>query len=201
MTASLYLITPIIASVADLPPLERAIRNGSIASAWLRIAPGDERTRLALAKEAVALFQNAGVAALVDAKDARFAVRCGADGVHLAYSPPIPDDALRLRPERILGFGGLTGRDAAMEAGELGDYVMFGEPSAASFPSSLDVTIELCAWWAALFETPCIGYAPDVASIPRIAATGAEFVALGPWIFDSEAAEAVSSAHAALRAA
>jgi thiamine-phosphate pyrophosphorylase len=48
--------------------------------------------------------------------------------------------------------------------------------------------IERCRWWAELFNVPCIGYAPGPEAVKPLAATGAEFVALGPWAFTDAAA-------------
>jgi thiamine-phosphate pyrophosphorylase len=186
MQPSLFLISPILENAAQLGGLDRAISSVPFASVWLRLALADDRRRLALAREGIAIVQQRQAAALVDADDPRFAARAGADGLHLRYSEPAFAEALRLRPDRIVGVGGLKQRDDAMSAGEAGaDYVMFGEPMPDGFTPPLAKTLERCRWWAEIFETPCIGYAADVEAAAAIAGTGAEFIALGPWFLEA----------------
>ena len=45
----------------------------------------------------------------------------------------------------------------AAEAGA--DYVMFGEPDAAGHRPSFEAIAERVAWWAEVFEPPCVGFA------------------------------------------
>ena len=71
-----------------------------------------------------------------------------------------------------------------MDIGEAGvDYVMFGEPRADGSLPPLPAVIERASWWAEIFQTPCVAYAPDAEAIEALVETGAEFVALGPWAF------------------
>jgi thiamine-phosphate pyrophosphorylase len=71
-----------------------------------------------------------------------------------------------------------------MDVGEAGvDYVMFGEPRADGSLPPLPAVVERAGWWAEIFETPCVAYAPDAESVPALVETGAEFVALGEWAF------------------
>ena len=71
-----------------------------------------------------------------------------------------------------------------MLAAEQGaDYVMFGEPDRDGRRPSFDAILERVAWWAEVFEVPCVGFAASAAEIEPIAKAGAEFVALGEWIF------------------
>jgi thiamine-phosphate pyrophosphorylase len=39
--------------------------------------------------------------------------------------------------------------------------------------------VERASWWAEIFETPCVAYAPSLDTVEALAATNAEFVALG----------------------
>ncbi len=202
MTPRLFLITPPIDSDAFLAPLENALGSAPFVSVWLRLAALDEKQRLSLAKLYVSAVQSRGVAALVDAADARFAARAGADGLHLSFDASSLSDAMSLRPERIVGVGGLKHRDDAMSAGEAGaDYVMFGEPSHDGYCPPIAAVAERCQWWSEIFETPCVGYAPDAASVAIIAGTGVEFVALGAWLFNSDPSNAAGAAARALRPA
>ena len=58
-----------------------------------------------------------------------------------------------------------------MTAAEQGaDYVMFGEPDAAGVRPAFAAIEERVAWWAELFEAPCVGYAAapeEVAPLAR----------------------------------
>jgi thiamine-phosphate pyrophosphorylase len=89
-----------------------------------------------------------------------------------------------------------------MEAAELGvDYVQFGERRASgSFPPLASV-IERVSWWAQIFETPCVGFAPDFDAIDDLAKTGAEFVACGETIWTHQAGPAAAVESALLRLA
>jgi len=84
-----------------------------------------------------------------------------------------------------------------MRAAEKGvDYVLFGESRPnGGFPPLASV-VERCAWWAGIFETPCVAFAPALDAVDELAATGAEFVALGEavWTASEGAARAVASA-------
>ena len=74
-----------------------------------------------------------------------------------------------------------------MDIGEAGvDYVMFGEPRPDGSMPPLPAVIERASWWAEIFETPCVAYAPDAEAIGPLVETGAEFVALGAWAFDDD---------------
>jgi thiamine-phosphate pyrophosphorylase len=190
MTPSLFLITPPLAA-DSAPLLQRVLDAAPFSSAWLRFATMDEREQLALAKQLVPLVQNRSAAALVDASDPRFASRCGADGLHVRYSESAVAAMSSVRPERILGFGGLKHRDDAMTAGENADYVMFGEPAADGYVPPLDTVIERCLWWTEVFETPCIAYAPALNAVAALVETRAEFIALGPWIFEGDPAQSL----------
>jgi thiamine-phosphate pyrophosphorylase len=44
---------------------------------------------------------------------------------------------------------------------------------------------ERVAWWAEVFETPCVAYAASLAEVGTLASAGADFVALGEWIWDA----------------
>jgi thiamine-phosphate pyrophosphorylase len=107
----------------------------------------------------------------------------------------------QLTPSRILGAGGLKSRHDAMDAGESGvDYVMFGEPRADGSLPAFSSVLDRAAWWAEIFQVPCVAYAPDAASVALLVDTGVEFVALGDWIFaeGTDTATAIAAAAAIL---
>jgi thiamine-phosphate pyrophosphorylase len=160
----------------------QALRGVDAAAVLLRLVDADERS-LINAIKAAAPVQDAGAALLVDGR-ADLVARGGGDGAHL-----IGLDALRvalpqLKPDRIAGAGGIESRHDAMVAGEAGaDYVMFGEPDADGTRPGLAAVVDWVAWWAELFEIPCVAYAGGLDEIEPLAAAGADFIALGAALF------------------
>jgi thiamine-phosphate pyrophosphorylase len=54
---------------------------------------------------------------------------------------------------------------------------------------------ERLSWWAEVFEAPCVGYAGSPDEIAALVTAGADFVALGDWIWQAtEVALAVAEA-------
>ena len=79
-----------------------------------------------------------------------------------------------------------------MEAGEAGiDYLMFGGLYPDGVAPEAETVRARAAWWAEIFETPCIAVATAADEIAPLAATGAEFVGLesGLWLPDPGAVE------------
>jgi thiamine-phosphate pyrophosphorylase len=196
----LYLITPKIADAeAFAPALKAALGAGDVACVLLRFAPPDEGSRKKIVKALAPLAQDAGAALLVP-DDPVLAARAGADGVHIdGFGDSFAAALDGLKPERIVGVGRLANRDEAMAAGESdADYLMFGdlEPGGESAAD----TLERASWWAEVFNVPCVAVAHEPAEVEALAATGAEFVALGPKFFDdpSGPAAAVAQAQAVL---
>ena len=182
----LMLVTPPVADAEAMAfRLMQAMAGGDIAAVLLRLTPGDDRSRIERVKRLAGPVQANNVALVVE-DNALVATRGGADGVHLTGGPAAVAEARSsLKSERIIGIGGLRARHDAMDAGEAGvDYVMFGEPRPDGSLPPLAAVVERAGWWAEIFETPCVAYAPDAESIPALVETGAEFVALGAWAFD-----------------
>jgi thiamine-phosphate pyrophosphorylase len=182
-------------SVADLdafaPRFAEALGAGDVASALVRIAPAAEGDAKRILQRLVELAAARDVATLVE-NDARLAARVGADGAHVAgVGAELTEALASLHPERIVGVGGLRSRDDAMSAGEAGaDYVMFGEPRRDGYTPPLAETVERTAWWAEIFETPCVAFAGALDAVAPLTAAGADFVALGDaiWLAPSAAA-------------
>lgn len=207
----LMLVTPPVEDADAMAfRLMQAMAGGDIAAILLRLTPGDDRSRIERVKRLAGPVQGNNVALIVE-DSALVASRGGADGVHLTGGPAaIAEARSSLKTERIIGAGGLRARHDAMDVGEAGvDYVMFGEPRPDGSMPPLPAVIERAGWWAEIFETPCVAYAPDAEAIEPLVETGAEFVALGAWAFAEgqdiralvEAANAVMSACAARKAA
>ena len=60
---------------------------------------------------------------------------------------------------------------------------MFGEPRRDGYTPPLAETIERTAWWAEIFETPCVAFAGALDAVAPLTAAGADFIALGDAIW------------------
>ena len=58
--------------------------------------------------------------------------------------------------------------------------------------------VERVAWWAEIFNVPCVGYAHDLASIGDLVRAGADFIALGDAVF-ADPRRAAAALHDAAR--
>jgi thiamine-phosphate pyrophosphorylase len=133
---------------------------------------------------------------------AEIAARAGADGAHLSGIEALTAALPALKPDRIAGAGRLRSRHEAMLAGEANvDYVMFGEPDARGNRPAFDTIQERLVWWSELFQAPCVGYAANLDEVGPLAQAGADFVALGDWIWTQTRETAVAVAEAAGRLA
>jgi thiamine-phosphate pyrophosphorylase len=209
----LYLLTPLLADpAAFVAALERALPAADIAAVLLRLADADERTLINRIKSVAGLVQRRDIALLVEGRP-ELVARAGADGAHLTGIEALRAALPALKPDRIAGAGGLRSRHDAMLAGETeADYVMFGGPEwrggsrggehrGGENPPFAAIE-ERVAWWAELFQPPCIGYAATADQIRPLAAAGADFVALGEWIWSEQGgAERILAAAAASLAA
>lgn len=201
----LYLVTEPMTDPDEMAQaLAPALAAGDIAAVLLRLAPADERTLINRIKAVAPIAQERDVAVLLDGYPDLVA-RSGADGAHLTGIEALQAALATLKPARIAGVGGLHTRHDAMLAGETNaDYLMFGQPEAGAAPA-LPLTLERVSWWAEIFQVPCVGYAHSREEVGAIAAAGADFVALGSFVWaDPEgvaaaigaAAEAVAAAGA-----
>jgi thiamine-phosphate pyrophosphorylase len=200
--ARLYLVTPAVSDPAAVQEaLGSAVRSGDVAAVLLRLAAADERTLINRTKALAPFVQNEGAALLLDGLP-DIVAHAGADGAHLSDLAAFEAALGTLKPERIAGCGGLQTRHDAMVAAEAGaDYVMFGEPDQRQHRPSLDAVVDRVAWWAELFEIPCVGFAGGIEEVTPLADAGAEFIALGDWIFDYPQGAALAVAEAASRLA
>ncbi len=180
----LYLITPPISDASAFSVhLNTAMEAGDVAAVLLRLTDSDERTLINRAKAIAALVQDRDAALLLDGR-VELVARSGADGAHLTGIATFTEALADLRPERIAGAGGLMTRHDAMLAAEQGaDYVMFGEPDTTNARPSFDAVEERIAWWAEVFESPCVGYAASLDDVAPLVAAGADFIALGDFLW------------------
>ncbi|GJD50721.1 Thiamine-phosphate synthase [Methylobacterium crusticola] len=180
--------------------LASAMAAGDVAAVIARLAPDDERGLVNTVKQLAPVVQEAGAALVIacagqEVDLVTVAARGGADGIHVESGPEAGESlrALRerLRDGRILGVGSLDSKHAAMAAGEAGaDYVLLGDDPEVS-PESV---LARAAWWAEIFETPCIALARSVEAVPDLAATGAEFIGLPDAVWDGPGGEAAVAA-------
>lgn len=180
----LYLITPLLADTSAFSSrLTAALDGGDIAAVLLRLADADERTLINRAKALATPVQEKGTALLLDGH-VELVARAGGDGAHLTGIIAFKDALEQLKPERIAGAGGLASRHDAMLAAEQGaDYVMFGEPDTTGERPTFAAIEDRVAWWAEVFEIPCVGYAASTNEIAPLVAAGADFIALGDFLW------------------
>lgn len=203
-TPRLYLATPVLESPERFAgDLAAALSAGDIAAVLMRLTPADDRTRINRIKMAAPTIQGADAALLVDGHRDLIA-RGGADGAHVTGLEALAAALPALKPDRIVGVGGLHTRHDAMIAGESGtDYVLFGEPDAHGQRPATETVAERINWWAELFEPPCVAYAATLADVHIFAAAGADFILLDDavWTDPRGPAAAVRDAMAAIASA
>jgi thiamine-phosphate pyrophosphorylase len=199
----LMLISPPLEAGSDFAtPLAAALEAAPFAAVVLRAGYGaDERALLKLLKPLIEAVQATGAAALVEGSSDLIG-KSGADGIHVLGDAQAREATSRFKPEKIVGAGGLRTRDAAMSAGELNtDYVLFGDPGKGG-DVPIEVVVERCDWWAEIFTIPCVGQAETLDAVAPIAATRADFIALGAfvWTHADGPAAAVKAAAATMPA-
>ena len=178
------LVTPPIGEAAAFAGLLSAgCAAGDIAAVIARFSPASDSELSARARALLPLAQERNVAFLLEGH-AHLAAKIGADGAHLSDTQTLRDALPMLKPALIAGAGGLTTRHDAMFAAELGaDYVMFGEPDAAGQRPSFEAVVERVAWWAEIFEIPCVAFAETADQASALARAGADFIALGAAVW------------------
>jgi thiamine-phosphate pyrophosphorylase len=188
-------VTPEIGDAAAFAaPLEAALSAGDVAAVLLRLAPGDERSLINRVKSIAPLVQRSDAALVLDGH-AGIVARGGADGAHLEGIDAFNAALEALKPDRIAGCGGLHTRHDAMLAAEQGaDYVMFGDPDPDRRRPAFGLVEERVAWWAEVFEAPCVAYADGPAEVAPLVAAGADFIALGHWLWRDPAANVAQAA-------
>jgi thiamine-phosphate pyrophosphorylase len=163
--------------------LAAALDAAELAAVLIAPASG-QRLRADDAKPLLKRAAQSGVAALL-LDDAELARTLRADGVHLAAHDD-PQPAYRAARE-ALGKGGVVGGDAgisrhaAMTLAEAGaDYVGFGAPRHLKDRDKARLRRrELVAWWAPVFEVPCVAFDVETgAEATELAVAGADFVAV-----------------------
>jgi len=196
----LYLVTPPVKDAAAFARvLEPALGATDVAAVLLRLAPGGESELVARIKLLAPIAGRADAALLLDG-NVDLVGRSGADGAHLTGIHALEEAIGRLKPERIVGAGGMITRHDAMLAAEAdADYILFGEPDLNGERPSLGAIEDRVAWWAEVFQPPCVAYATDLDEVGVFAAAGADFVAVADFVWSAPRGPAASVADAAQR--
>lgn len=196
--ARLYLITPPLDAAAPFDKaLAAALGAGDVACVLARFGTTDPGRRKAILRALTPLAQDHGAALLVEG-DAQLAARAGADGAHVTGAAQALGEAIEsLKPERIVGAGGLASRDECMSAGEQDvDYLMFGGPDDPATPADI---LDRTRWWAEIFNVPCVAFARSLDEVDALADAGAEFIALEAAVWDDRRGPAAAVAKASAR--
>lgn len=182
----LVLVAPDVADAGQLAGLiADTLRGGDVASVIVAQHGLDERGFQRRCEAVIPVVQSAGAAALVHG-DSRVAGRVRADGLHIEAGPEAMVEAIaRHAPGMIVGGGNARDRHNALSIGDTQpDYVIFGSVAGDIKPEPHPKNMALAQWWADLIEIPCLlmgGTSP--AFVEEMAATGAEFLALGEAVF------------------
>lgn len=194
MIAELYLVAPPdVGAAAFGDSLKRVLAVATVAALLLPRGTRAAADYEAFVAAVAPVAQGAGCAVLVEGEPA-LVRRLGVDGVHVEGSLAAARAAVAaLKPDFIVGAGGITSRHDAMSKGELGlDYIMFGPLSGAIDPPLR----ELAGWWAQTMEIP--GVLSDPAATAATAdASGCEFLALSASVWTSADPAAAVAAIAA----
>ena len=184
----LYLVTPAVEDPRAFgAALSDAFGAADFAALLLRLAPSDERTKINRIKVLAPLVQKAEAALILDGHPELIA-KSGADGAHLSGIDAFMDAVEQLKPDWIAGAGGFfTRHDAMLAAEKSADYVMLGEPNERGHRQPFDDIVDRVSWWAEVFQVPCVAYAARLEEVAPLAQAGADFIALGDFVFGDQA--------------
>ena len=197
----LYLMTPPLAEPGDFAAaLETALDAGDVACVLVMLSARDEGSAKKIVCALLPVTEPRGVALLIDSTG--LVARAGADGAHVRLNPDTLEKSLeeaveRLKPDRILGAGGLRARHDAMIAGEHDvDYVSFGDPAPNGFVPPMDQILDRVSWWAEIFNVPCVAYAASLQDVATLTRAGADFISLREAVWNDPRGPAAAVAEA-----
>lgn len=176
MSAQLFLIAPADTPAETLgPALKATFAEREVAALLLPRGTLSENAYKALVKSITPMAQKAGAAVLIEGEPGLVRL-LGVDGLHVSGGIEVVREAVdALKPQMIVGAGGIHSRDDAMEKGELEvDYILFGPLSGAITPAER----EMARWWAETMEIPSVLSDP-AADFDTDTAEGCEFIGLG----------------------
>jgi thiamine-phosphate pyrophosphorylase len=197
----LYAITPdrLTAEPARLLAAAAAALRGGAVLLQYRDKRSDERERLALAHELVALCRARGAALIIN-DDARLAAAVAADGVHLGAGDGRVEDARSLLgADAIIGVtcgNDLARAQAAIDAGA--NYVAFGRLFASrSKPQAAPAELATLQRARARWNTTICGIGGITAALaPQVIGAGADLVAAIDGVFGAGDIETAARAYA-----
>jgi thiamine-phosphate pyrophosphorylase len=64
---------------------------------------------------------------------------------------------------------------------------MFGEPNERGHRQPFEDILDRVTWWAEVFQVPCVAYAAALDEVAPLAQAGADFIALGDFVFSDPA--------------
>lgn len=179
--ARLCLVTPAgLDPEAFAPLLDEVLKSGDVSTLFIVSETSNAAELQRIAEALVPVAQANGVAAIVP-NDTRLFGRTHADGLHVDTGLPDLKDAIEaLKPDHIVGAGGVATRHDAMLAAETDcDYILFGRFDGDTADAIFDKAFDLAAWWSAMFEIPAIVMGGrSLASVEPAVDARIEFVAL-----------------------
>lgn len=165
--------------------VEAALSGGDVASLIIPRYDANDADFQARVERFTQLAQARDAAVMV-AGEPRFAARAKADGIHFeGRKAELVEIMDKYHPKMLVGCGGVSNRDEALELGETQpDYLFFGRFGYDLRPQPHPRNLALAAWWAEMIRIPCIVQGgSQTASVVDVARTGAEFVALCNAVF------------------
>ncbi|HWK86441.1 MAG TPA: thiamine phosphate synthase [Xanthobacteraceae bacterium] len=164
--------------------ISEACDRADIASIILRTNGRSDAEIIASARRMLPVAIEKSAALLIEDRD-DLAEDIKPDGVHFSNFPAQASQISPLKPHFIAGAAGLASRHDAMSAGETGaDYVMFGEHVAGN-RMPFDTILERVAWWAEIFNVPCVVLAASLDEVPALVKAGADFIALDDAVWNT----------------
>jgi thiamine-phosphate pyrophosphorylase len=182
----LILVTPAVDdAVAFALKIEQACRAGDVAAVILKLAAMDAGAALSAIRIVSSHIEPFGAALLLDGSPTLVGA-AGADGAYFSNLALLQSERAKLATGRLCGVGGLATRHDAMVASESGiDYVMFGEPDENGKRPGSAAVVERVAWWAEIFQLPCVAFAGELDDVAKLSAASADFVALGDGLWNT----------------
>jgi len=176
-----------------------ALSGGDVASLILPQWGMDDDAFQKFAEAIVPTAQASGVAVMVGG-DVRIAARAKADGIHIETNRASLEEVIEKHQAKLMvGTGGVTTRDDALELGEARpDYMFFGRFGYDTKPEPHPRNLKLGGWWSEMVQIPCIVMAgSEMQSVVEVARTGADFVAVSAAVFAEgvDAAKGIAQAN------
>lgn len=164
--------------------------------ACLRLSGAGDEAELARIADLAREIAHARDVAVVIEDHVALAARHGLDGVHLTHGARGVRHARKeLGADAIVGAFCGASRHEGMNAGEAGaDYVSFGPLGPTALGPGTPVDLELLQWWSEVIEVPVVAEGALDAALIRAVWPVADFIALGPEIWQApDPAEALSA--------